>query len=314
MKKHFTTAVLILFFCAAVMAQVPQKIKYQGIARNLTGAPIINQNISLRVSILQDTTNGPSVYVETFALTTNGFGLFSVSIGTGTVVSGSFAAIAWGQHEYYEQVEMDPTGGNSYAYVGASQLVSVPYALYSENSGNCGFTNMQVFSASGSFTIPNNVRKIMVEVWGAGGGGGTFSYPSTESGGGGGGYGKEIFSVVPGTVYAVTVGYGGLGSTSTGGDGGSSSFGALISAGGGKGSHANGGAGGYSTAAFNIMGEDAYNNGGSDIWGGIGANGGVGGKSFTAGRQPGGGGGAGSPYNSPYSGGNGGQGRVVVWW
>ncbi|MBI3314897.1 MAG: hypothetical protein HYZ86_02990, partial [Candidatus Omnitrophica bacterium] len=113
--------------------------------------------------------------------------------------------------------------------------------------------NISVFNASGSFTVPTGITRIMVEVWGGGGTGGANSSPyESAGGGGGGGYGKQIFTVTPGNVYTVTVG----------GTGGTSSFGNLISAtGGSNGTSAvsgsaggAGGAGGTSSAFINITG------------------------------------------------------------
>ena len=81
----------------------------------------------------------------------------------------------------------------------------------------------RIFSQNGTFTVPSGISKIRVRVVGAGGAG-------TPSGAGGGGaeYAHGTFTVTPGTVYSVTVGQG-----VSSGAGGSSAFGALISAMGG---------------------------------------------------------------------------------
>lgn len=129
------------------------------------------------------------------------------------------------------------------------------------------FTNMQVFVIAGSttFTVPDGITKVMLEVRGAGGGGGQGNNGGTVGqGGSGGGYGKGIFGVTPGSMHTVTVGLGGLGSTSgtctIGAPGGSSSFGALISASGGGGG---GGCGtnsipGSSSAPLNFLGQIGF--------------------------------------------------------
>lgn len=135
---------LILTFIAALtiltmMAQAPQEINYQGVARDNTGAILATQPIGLRITIHQTTATGPTVYQETHSTTTNQFGLFNITVGSGTVVSGSFSSIDWGTDSYFIEVEMDETGGTSYQPMGTSQLVSVPYALYAETSGTAGF-------------------------------------------------------------------------------------------------------------------------------------------------------------------------------
>ncbi len=189
------------------------------------------------------------------------------------------------------------------------------------NIPNTGFSNFQVFNSSGNFTVPAGVTKLMVEVWGAGGAGsGTPGAGFGGSGGGGGGFGKGIFSVLPATLYTVTIGAGGTGVINGSGNaGGTSSFDVLISAFGGGGGPFGGGHGsGGSTsgsAAFSIPGGFG-GNGGNNSPNGSGGDGGVGGSGAPggggSGTAPGGGGsGTGVPGSA---GGNGGNGRVVVWW
>jgi len=137
MKKIYILAIL-LFAILNVKAQVPQSIPYQAVARDNGGHLIANQNIALRFSIHDATSGGTIVYQETQSATTNALGLFSVNIGTGTVVSGTFSSINWGTNSKFTQVEMDATGGNNYVDMGTQQMMSVPYALYALTSGNGG--------------------------------------------------------------------------------------------------------------------------------------------------------------------------------
>lgn len=134
MKRLIT--IVCLAFGITAMAQAPEMINYQGIARNTSGATLNSQAISLRLTIHQTTSTGTTVYQETHNPTTNQFGLFNVQIGGGTVVSGTFSSIAWGTDAYYLEVEMDENGGTTYAQMGTSQLISVPYALYAKTSGS----------------------------------------------------------------------------------------------------------------------------------------------------------------------------------
>jgi uncharacterized protein (TIGR02145 family) len=112
-------------------AQVPQSFKYQAVARNNDGAVVANSPIGLKISILQGNTSGSPVYCETFTAVSNSSGVFSVNIGEGDVVSGDFGTIEWGEGACFLKVEMDISGGNSYVEMGTSQLLSVPYSLYS---------------------------------------------------------------------------------------------------------------------------------------------------------------------------------------
>lgn len=130
---------IIALLCSAcfipAIAQPPQAFNYQAVARNNSGAAISNQAVRLRLSILDGSSTGPSQYVETHQVTTNQQGLFSLAIGNGSQVSGNFSAITWGSSDKYLKVELDSSGGTNYTTMGSSQLLSVPYALYSEKSG-----------------------------------------------------------------------------------------------------------------------------------------------------------------------------------
>src|SRR5256885_9692103 len=123
----FSPAFSLLLFTSptAIQAQSPQVIPYQAEARDNGGNTITNQAISLRVSLHDATAIGAVVYKETQSVTTNSFGLFSINIGQGTVVSGVFSSINWGAGSKYIQLEMDATGGNNYIDMGAQQLLSV---------------------------------------------------------------------------------------------------------------------------------------------------------------------------------------------
>ncbi len=128
MKKIFLLSVFLLL-TAKIFAQIPEALTYQAVARNASGAGLINSSISIRISIKNATSSGPTVYSETHAVTTNQFGLFTVAIGTGLIQSGVFASIDWEVGLKFMKVEMDATGGSSYIDMGTSQLLSVPYAL-----------------------------------------------------------------------------------------------------------------------------------------------------------------------------------------
>lgn len=138
MKKIITLLVLTLF-ATTMSAQAPQKMSYQAVIRNASNTLVANTSIRMRISVLQGTATGTAVYVETQTATTNLNGLVSVEIGAGTVVSGTFASIAWGTNTYFIKTETDPTGGTNYTITGTTQFLSVPYALFAA-SGNAGPT------------------------------------------------------------------------------------------------------------------------------------------------------------------------------
>jgi hypothetical protein len=128
MKKTITLLALLISFLS--FAQVPQGISYQAIALNSAGNPVVSSNVRVRLSLLDNTATGTVLFSETHLKTTNAQGLFNLTIGQGTVVSGAFNTINWGINAKFLKVELDVTGGTSYVLAGTTQLLSVPYAMH----------------------------------------------------------------------------------------------------------------------------------------------------------------------------------------
>ncbi|MFT5779803.1 MAG: hypothetical protein ACI837_002762 [Crocinitomicaceae bacterium] len=116
--------------------QAPQAFKYQAVIRDASNAVLTTQPVGMQITILQGALPGTAVYVETFAPTTNAYGLVNLEMGSGAVVSGTFATIDWSTGPYFIEIAADVTGGVSYSVMGTSELLSVPYALYAESSGS----------------------------------------------------------------------------------------------------------------------------------------------------------------------------------
>jgi hypothetical protein len=134
--KQFLYFFLYLIVAQSILAQAPQKMSYQAIIRNTTNQLVVNQLVGMRISIIQGSQNGTAVYSETHSQTTNANGLLSLEVGTGTVQTGTFSSINWVNGPYFIKTETDPLGGTNYTITGSSQLLSVPYAFYAENSGS----------------------------------------------------------------------------------------------------------------------------------------------------------------------------------
>jgi len=114
----------------AVNAQTPQKISYQSVIRDNSNQLVNNRSVRLRVSILADSINATPSYVETHLATTTSLGLVNLEIGGGSLVSGYFAAIPWSRGKIYMKTEVDLTGGTTYSISVTTQLLSVPYSIY----------------------------------------------------------------------------------------------------------------------------------------------------------------------------------------
>ena len=136
MRKILTIAAAAILISISAIAQTPQAFKYQTVVRDAAGEIIQNQNVGFRFNIHDVNASGAVVYSETHTVMTNQFGLANLEIGTGVPVSGTFSAINWGTNSKYLEVELDPAGGNNFTSMGTTQLLSVPYSLYSENTAN----------------------------------------------------------------------------------------------------------------------------------------------------------------------------------
>lgn len=151
--KHLLSTLIILLIATSIYAQAPEKMSYQAVIRDTSNSLVTNQSIGVRISILQGSTTGSSSYVETHSPTSNVNGMISIEIGGGTVVSGGFDTINWGNGPYFLQTEIDPAGGTTYTISGTSQLLSVPYALHAKTadslSGGVSITELDpVFDSS----------------------------------------------------------------------------------------------------------------------------------------------------------------------
>jgi uncharacterized protein (TIGR02145 family) len=124
MKTIYTTA-LYMLFTAFLWAQAPQGIPYQAVMRNADGTVMESSAVSLTFKIHDGSATGTVVYQESHALTSNAQGLISCVVGNGVVSQGNFANVNWVGGAKFLQVMMGSTD------LGTQQMLSVPYALYS---------------------------------------------------------------------------------------------------------------------------------------------------------------------------------------
>ncbi len=157
--RSFFLVIVAAILVGITQAQVapPQAFSYSAVARDAQGNPLVNQSIGVQFSILKGSTVGPVQYQENQFTTTNQFGIFTLIIGTGTVLQGTFNSINWGNDSYYLKVGLDATGGTNFQIMGTTQFLSVPYALYAESAGNATY---QVLSFSNDTLYLTNGGKV----------------------------------------------------------------------------------------------------------------------------------------------------------
>ena len=132
MKKLFTLFVFVITI--TTFAQAPQGFNYQATVRNNTGDLIVNTNVYFKFNVMQGSQTSLPVFTEIHYVPTDDLGQVTLIIGQGTATTGAFSSIDWSLGSYYLGIELDT--GNGYVAMGTTQLLSVPYALYAENSGN----------------------------------------------------------------------------------------------------------------------------------------------------------------------------------
>ncbi|MGB8194225.1 MAG: hypothetical protein WCF67_20000 [Chitinophagaceae bacterium] len=138
MKKILFFCLLLIMCGQVLLAQVPFQMNYQGVARDQSGIAMANQVLRIRITIRNGSALGAAEYSETRGIVTNKYGLFNFAIGsTGALYStGLLSGVNWASGNKYMQVEMDAAGNNNFTDLGATQLLSVPYALYALRSGS----------------------------------------------------------------------------------------------------------------------------------------------------------------------------------
>jgi hypothetical protein len=131
MKKIIANIVILLILSATMPAfsQAPAGMKYQAIARNAAGSVLANTYVTFNIKILQGSADGTPVYLEIHEAETNESGLVTLVIGQG-VTGDDFSSIDWSNGPYFLRVEINGI------MMGTSQLLSVPYALYSKEAEN----------------------------------------------------------------------------------------------------------------------------------------------------------------------------------
>jgi len=154
MKKLFTLIILINTFIT--LAQAPQGFNYQATVRNSSGVLIVNQNVLFKFNVMLNSQTSLPVYSETHQAPTDDLGHVNLVIGAGTPNTGTFSSINWANGNYYLGIELNT--GSGYVAMGTTQLLSVPYALYANSSGNSSVTIPDLASVLAENNSANNLQ------------------------------------------------------------------------------------------------------------------------------------------------------------
>lgn len=144
MKNLYTLFVAVLL-AASTFAQSPEKMSYQAVVRDSSGALVSGQPVGIQISILQGSVSGTVVYSETHSTSSNVNGLVTLEIGAGAT-SDDLSSIDWSAGPFFIKTAIDTGAG--YDIEGTSQLMSVPYALFSKSVANDAITTTQVLDGT----------------------------------------------------------------------------------------------------------------------------------------------------------------------
>ena len=152
MLKHFSY--IIILFSLGVQAQSPHGFNYQAMPRMANGDIIKDQEISIKISIINGNISSDDLYSEVHHVKTNSFGLVNLIIGKGSFVTSDFETIDWSKGPFFIKVEIDPDGGTQYYDMGTTQILSVPFSMYAQKSGNGISDGDQIIKGTKTFVSP----------------------------------------------------------------------------------------------------------------------------------------------------------------
>ncbi|MBL7809605.1 MAG: tail fiber domain-containing protein [Saprospiraceae bacterium] len=133
----------LLFVASFSFAQTgaPRKFNYQAVPRSASGELLpANTQVNVQFLLSKDGVNNVA-YAEEQVLTVGANGVINAQIGGGAASNGyahQFDALDWGQNSYYLGVAVDLNSDGIFDETEkfpATQLLSVPYALYAEKTG-----------------------------------------------------------------------------------------------------------------------------------------------------------------------------------
>ena len=161
-SSFFRTLLLVLFLSMVSFAQaqqVPQGMKYQAVARSLSGEVLPNQPVTLKISL---NSNGSGLtkthYSETHTVSTNALGLFDLTIGGGKAGVGSFKNVPWSTEDIWMEIAIQDAGKSGFSTVSSSRLMAVPYAFHAMTANEL-VSNPAARAAAGGTDdgVPGNV-------------------------------------------------------------------------------------------------------------------------------------------------------------
>jgi hypothetical protein len=139
LTKLWLSTSLLLMIIVLQAQDVPDSISYQAVVRDINGAELANQFVTVQFSVRHDSATGPIFFQEFHDLIeTNQFGLFSTNIGggvpTGNGLYTTLGEIPWNTGLFFLEVSATIPGSGDTQILGTSQLLTVPFAFYADKA------------------------------------------------------------------------------------------------------------------------------------------------------------------------------------
>jgi hypothetical protein len=174
MKARLIITVLLSFSFYLLSSQVPQGFNYQAVARDALGNAIVNYLLPVKITIQSDSLGGTTFWIELHSsITTNAFGVFTLTIGKGLKQAGSTAAtfndIDWRVTPKFIKTEVNYNGWKN---MGSTRLWSVPYShvsgALSGSLNKLAVKGNVVSPDSALFEVKNNTGQTVFAVYNEG--------------------------------------------------------------------------------------------------------------------------------------------------
>ena len=140
---------VLLFSSGRLFAQTEQGFSYQAVARDLSGSPIGEKEITVRIVVHANGLDGEEIWSEEHQIQTSSMGLFTLTVGDPKAMNqgGSakaFDQIDWSAYPYFLRIYLKLD--NEFMDMGGSAIQTVPLAQFATSAK----------SAAGSFSVQPN--------------------------------------------------------------------------------------------------------------------------------------------------------------
>ena len=194
-KLNFVLGIILLSMLSGMAQETPRGFNFQAVARFDDGSPKANASIDIIFGIFPNSTSIIPIYKEQQTVSTDQFGVFSATIGSGTPETGSFADVSFQDHDC--ELAVWQLDDEVEVLITRTRLLSVPYAktsLHADYASQAFFPAGMIIPFAGpQENIPNgwmlcdgrvlnkndysSLFNAIGTAWGNGGGGDNFNIP-----------------------------------------------------------------------------------------------------------------------------------------